>query len=348
MTGVTGKPELMKRMNTTLLYRTLIRLGSATRAEVAGETNLSATTIRNLFEELEAGGEIVAGAGDRAGGGGGGQRYALNSSRNLTLALYCAGGRIDYRITGLTGEVVVDSFTPLEGSDTAEAVLRLIADCRSRWDVRAIGLGVPGIVENGRAYIGSELDTLVPNDLGARVRSAFPFPLVLENDLNATALGYMNRYHREHPSCTPGGFNMAYIHFDRESAGAGVIANGQVVHGAKQFAGELGFLPMGCGQTLNDLLPRVSSREDCLDVVSRVVSIVNCVTNPELVVVGGSLFDAAWLRYALDRLNTQPGLSSPLRPLLLYCPDCREDYLAGLTALTLEELVLRLPLAASS
>ena len=64
MTGVTGKPELMKRMNTTLLYRTLIRLGSATRAEVANETNLSATTIRNLFEELEAGGEIVAGALD--------------------------------------------------------------------------------------------------------------------------------------------------------------------------------------------------------------------------------------------------------------------------------------------
>lgn len=51
MTGVTGKPELMKRMNTTLLYRTLIRLGSATRAEVANETNLSATTIRNLFED---------------------------------------------------------------------------------------------------------------------------------------------------------------------------------------------------------------------------------------------------------------------------------------------------------
>lgn len=66
MTGVTGKPELMKRMNTTLLYRTLIRLGSATRAEVANETNLSATTIRNLFEELEAGGEIVAGALDRS------------------------------------------------------------------------------------------------------------------------------------------------------------------------------------------------------------------------------------------------------------------------------------------
>lgn len=127
---------------------------------------------------------------------------------------------------------------------------------------------------------------------------------------------------------------MAYIHFDRESAGAGVIANGQVVHGAKQFAGELGFLPMGHKQTLNDLLPSVSSREDCLDIVSRVVSIVNCVTNPELVVVGGSLFDAAWLQYALDRLNAQPGLSSPLRPLLVYRGDNREDYLDGLTYLT--------------
>ena len=346
MTGVTGKPELMKRMNTTLLYRTLIRLGSATRAEVANETNLSATTIRNLFEELEAGGEIVAGALDRSSGGRRAQRYALNPARNLTLALYCAGGRIDYRITGLTGDVAADSFAPIEDGDTVEAVLRLIADCRSRWDVRAVGLGVSGIVENGRAYIGSELDTLVPNDLGARVRSAFPFPLVLENDLNATALGYMNRYHREHPSCSPAGFNMAYIHFDRESAGAGVIANGQVVHGAKQFAGELGFLPMGHKQTLNDLLPSVSSREDCLDIVSRVVSIVNCVTNPELVVVGGSLFDAAWLQYALDRLNAQPGLSSPLRPLLVYRGDNREDYLDGLTYLTQQDLVPRLPLAA--
>lgn len=118
MTGVTGKPELMKRMNTTLLYRTLIRLGSATRAEVANETNLSATTIRNLFEELEAGGEIVAGALDRSSGGRRAQRYALNPARNLTLALYCAGERIDYRITGLTGDVAADSFTPIEDGDT--------------------------------------------------------------------------------------------------------------------------------------------------------------------------------------------------------------------------------------
>lgn len=149
MTGVTGKPELMKRMNTTLLYRTLIRLGSATRAEVANETNLSATTIRNLFEELEAGGEIVAGALDRSSGGRRAQRYALNPARNLTLALYCAGERIDYRITGLTGDVAADSFAPIEDGDTVEAVLRLIADCRSRWDVRAVGLGVPASWRTG-------------------------------------------------------------------------------------------------------------------------------------------------------------------------------------------------------
>ena len=75
---ITPPESCLLYTSTTLLYRTLIRLGSATRAEVANETNLSATTIRNLFEELEAGGEIVAGALDRSSGGRRAQRYALN------------------------------------------------------------------------------------------------------------------------------------------------------------------------------------------------------------------------------------------------------------------------------
>lgn len=48
----------------------------------------------------------------------------------------------------------------------------------------------------------------------------------------------------------------------------------------------------------------------------------------------------------LTGLNAQPGLSSPLRPLLVYRGDNREDYLDGLTYLTQQDLVPRLPLAA--
>lgn len=116
------------------------------------------------------------GALDRSSGGRRAQRYALNPARNLTLALYCAGERIDYRITGLTGDVVADSFTSVEDGDTVGAgpppdrgLPFPLGRPRGR-------LGVPASWRTGAAYIGSELDTLVPNDLGARVRSAFPVP----------------------------------------------------------------------------------------------------------------------------------------------------------------------------
>lgn len=350
MSGVTGKPELMKQMNTTLLYRTFMRLRSATRAEVANETGLSATTIRTLFEELLSEGELLPLALDQSSGGRRAQRYILNPLKNLILTLYQEQERerLVYQISNLVGEVVKSGYAPIEASEPGEAVLHLIGDYLGKGDIRAVGLGVPGIVENGRYYTGSELGTLVANDIGERIRRTFPVLLTLENDLNAVALGYRNRYAAAHPTCNPEDFNMAYIHFNRTNAGAGMIVNGQVVHGAKRFAGELGFLPMEGGRTLNERLPHVSSREGYLEIVSQVISIVNCVTNPELIVFGGDLFEEAWFQYALAKLNSQTDLAGPLRPDFLFCPDCREDYLAGLTALTLDELVPLLPLAPST
>ena len=55
----TGTPLNMKRKNLTLLYRALIALKSATRAEIAQWTQISITTVRSLLEELRRKGEVV-------------------------------------------------------------------------------------------------------------------------------------------------------------------------------------------------------------------------------------------------------------------------------------------------
>ena len=84
----------VKRNNLTLLYRALIALKSATRAEIAQWTQIGITAVRSLLEELRRKGEVVELSQDQSTGGRRATRYALNPETNRILALYY----LDYEI----------------------------------------------------------------------------------------------------------------------------------------------------------------------------------------------------------------------------------------------------------
>ena len=65
-------------------------------------------------------------------------------------------------------------------------------------------------------------------------------PVVLENDVNAAAIGFARCYETEFPGEDPAETNMAYLHFDRGCVSAGFVAGGRVIRGCGHFAGELG------------------------------------------------------------------------------------------------------------
>ena len=95
-----GKPELMKQMNMTLLYRALLSLGSATRVELADKTRISLTTVRALLEKLLQRGEVIGTEWEASSGGRRAQRYSLHPQRNWILSFYLAERALPYCVRG--------------------------------------------------------------------------------------------------------------------------------------------------------------------------------------------------------------------------------------------------------
>ena len=60
MDTLTARPRLLKQANLSQIRRVIKRRGTATRAEIAGETQISSTTVRSLLAEMMENGEIAA------------------------------------------------------------------------------------------------------------------------------------------------------------------------------------------------------------------------------------------------------------------------------------------------
>lgn len=344
MHSIPAKPELMKRMNTALLYRALISMQTATRAELAEETRISITTVRALLEELTAKEEIIETQLDQSSGGRRAQRYALNPQKHAILSFYLEESALPYRVCSLTGACLEEGFFMIDKSRTEAAVASFLSQITAKHPVSAVGVGVPGIVESSRYLTNLDSNSWKISDVGKQIQAVCQRPFILENDLNAAALGFCLRYGKQEPAYSMEQMNMVYIHFNKACAGAGIIADGRVVHGARQFAGELGFLPMPGGSTLNSVLTNAPTEDDFWDAVAYVIGTLCCVINPALVVVGGDWFLEKPVDLSALSLHLKKHISDLMLPELVSSCHFREDYLSGLHHLTVETLIPQFPL----
>jgi predicted NBD/HSP70 family sugar kinase len=347
MHNLTGKPEIMKKMNIELIYKALIELHSATRAEITEITKVSATTVRALLEELLASGEIIVSGIDESSGGRRAQRYMLNKNHNLILSLFIEKGTIIYQICDLSANVLTNGAEKTAGNNLSIAAIQFVTRLQKKWDICAIGLGVPGIVEKGHYYVSSGFNIWYINNLGEQLQETFHLPVILENDLNAIALGFAIHYAEKNADCDISSINITYIHLNDDCTGAGIITDGKIVHGAKHFAGEFGFMPMLPDKTLDVILKEAASEKDYADAVARLVAIINCVSNPSLVVIGGTRIQNQSTSLDSVKIAATAYISDLTFPEIIFSKGYKNDYLSGLSYLTIQDIIPKLPFAAA-
>ncbi|HEX3039365.1 MAG TPA: ROK family protein [Caproiciproducens sp.] len=343
MQNITGKPELMKKMNLTLVYRALIEMQSATRAEISERTKISTTTVRTLLEELLQSGEIVELQLDESSGGRRAQRYSLNLKRNLILSFFLDGKNIIYQVSDLIGNVLKSDCHETNGEKLS--VSQFVAKCLKKWKICAVGIGVPGIVENEHYYVSTGFNLWYINNLGEQIQTTYHLPVILENDLNAIAFGFAIHYAKKNRDCDLSTINMAYIHVNKNCSGAGIIVDGKIVHGAKRFAGELGFLPLLPNKDVDTVLEESADKQEITNSIARLISIVNCVTNPSLVVIGGERFQIDHISLEEIKASVQTYISDIMQPEIIFSGNFKNDYLTGLTCLTAQTVIPRLPVS---
>ena len=237
MDTLTARPRLLKQANLSQIRRVIKRRGTATRAEIAGETQISSTTVRSLLAEMMENGEIESIGHDES-----------------------------------SGEILETVRLEFTGSDYEPAICAFLDELMARKDIKSIGIGVPGIVEGGAFWQGTGgSDELCRYDLGDRLAERYHIPVVMENDLNATAIGFGRCYAKEFPCESPEHTNMAYLHLEKTCVSAGFIVGGRIVRGFRNFAGELGLIPMEDGRILDEWLMSALDDKDYTDLMIRII-----------------------------------------------------------------------------
>ncbi|MEG0494623.1 MAG: transcriptional regulator, partial [Clostridia bacterium] len=128
------------------------------------------------------------------------------------------------------------------------------------------------------------------NPIGEVISRRYGVPVILENDLNAIALGFGRCYLKAFPAERCQDLNMAYLHFDTDCLSAGFLSGGRILRGWNNFVGELGLFPFANGKTLDEVLATPLDDTAYSNLVAQLIAAVCCILNPQYVVLGGTSF----------------------------------------------------------
>ncbi len=161
------------------------------------------------------------------------------------VAIDIGGTAIKYALIDAAGKVVAQDSQPTRAREDSGAgivakAIAIVQAYQEHFYVDAVGIDTAGIVAPGEAgeivFAGeASFPGYSGTQLGAAVREATGLPCVVENDVNAAALG-------EYLEGAARGAHSAFMVTVGTGVGGCFIVDGHIWHGASCSAGELGFL----------------------------------------------------------------------------------------------------------
>jgi glucokinase len=166
------------------------------------------------------------------------------SSEPLFIGIDLGGTTVKGALVSATGEILHEIRVDSEQKNSerlfnqiVEAVNSLRSDARAGGQVRAIGIGLPGLVnrKTGRIEVMTNLPGLSEIDVIAELSRETGLAVALDNDANAAA------YAELQAGAARGRKDVFFVTLGT-GIGAGLVINGHIYRGAMGFAGEFGHM----------------------------------------------------------------------------------------------------------
>jgi predicted NBD/HSP70 family sugar kinase len=251
-----GAPPLLRQINSANVLTALRGAGPLSLSDLAARTGLSRPTVGQVVDQLQTGGLVAYIEPGHDGTVRSGRPARLVRFRSE--AAYVVGidiGRHQALVTvaDLAGTIVAQHREmTASASSSADLLTALRKAARQalaragirRAEVASVAAGTPGVVDWPRGAV--VLAPQLPGwkiELARELRRSFRCPVQVENDANLAALA--ERRHgvaRDAPT-------VVYILWG-ERVGAGVLIGDQLHRGAANAAGEIGFLALDEGTTV--------------------------------------------------------------------------------------------------
>lgn len=337
MDMINAKPGHLKYANLSLIRKVIQAKGTATRAEIVRETGISPTTVRSLLTEMLQSGELESIGFDESSGGRKAQRYGIRTDRYHGVALCMMDDQIHSLIIDSCGEIQEVIQLEITNGDFEEAIFSHLDALIADQEMKSIGLGVPGVVEGGsywKKYKGRE--ELVKINLGEKVAERYGLPVIMENDLNATMIGFGRCYAREFFDENLENVNMAYIYFDAGCVSASFLADGKIVRGSNRYAGEIGMIPTENDKLLDERLSEPMDDIQYIHLITGMLGWICCILNPQYIALAGPDLRSGCIGPIGDMVSAM--LPKHVAAEILYSEDIWHDYHDGMAYLTSKKM----------
>ncbi|QHW33830.1 ROK family protein [Paenibacillus rhizovicinus] len=331
-------PKMMSGMIQQLIRSTLYYHAESTKAELAQRTGISFPTISKALDELNAAGEVLLTGLGTSNGGRRPSKYKLNPDYMAGLAVYLEKEVSVYSLLNYEGDVILRETHPPVLAAGPELLSEQIGTFLARYPaLRVLTLGIPAAVNNGHAFHIPGYERFKDFNFKAYYEERFPLSVQVENDMNATVIGYYDHLGNDDS------LSLVYLYLGKNGPGAGIIVNGQVVRGRTFFSGEVSYMPLSGTRNFVQLIQDASAetngdegRSKLMEAISRLVVSLTATINPHQVVFCSSELtdlDLAHVRTASASLVPQENLPD------LVVRNWEEDYVHGLHQLTIRKML---------
>ncbi|RNA68511.1 ROK family transcriptional regulator [Alteribacter keqinensis] len=241
--SMTGSFQLMKSLNRSLILNMIRVYGPISRAEIAKKASLTPPTVTNIVNELLKDELVLEGKMGVSKGGRKPILLTINIESHFIFGVDVGAQEVRIALTNLNADVICLKRSKMSKGFTKEELLAMIKqNIQEVLDkepvpenkILGIGIGMHGIVDHEKG-----IAVYAPNfglsdiRLKEELEKTFPFPVKVENDARALALGELWFGHGQEKQ------NLVCVNVG-VGIGAGIILNGRLYHGEHGIAGEIG------------------------------------------------------------------------------------------------------------
>src|SRR5947209_8690162 len=251
-----GTPSLLRAINERTLLEYLRGHQPTSRAQLARATGLSKPTVSQALANLENAGIVrVVGQSIASKGGRIAILYEPNPDAGYVVGVDVGRGWVRAAVANLACQIIARNNIINDAQNASELVAlisrlarNVVAEAGLSWSqvVHAV-IGTPGVFDeqSKRVLFASNLPDWGRHGLVTELQAAFGLSLSVENDANLAALGERSFGWGSSAS------TFVYITIGT-GVGMGIVINGALYRGARGAAGEIGFLPFGLDEVLEE------------------------------------------------------------------------------------------------
>ncbi|MEG0913721.1 MAG: ROK family protein [Oscillospiraceae bacterium] len=323
----------LRQNNLQLIRDCLLEADTATKQDISSETGLSLATCTVLLNELIENKEVTELAHDLPNGGRPARRVRLNAEFKHLLMLYLekaeCGQKINWRTVNLKntitscGELCFDN---IDISEVEKAVADIICE---DGQIKAIGIGIPGIVLDGRIAL-CDIKSLIGVNVIDRLERKFKMRVIIGNDMNFIAYGSFKK--RRFP---PNISVTCIVWSKNDFAGSGSVVNGKILEGFSNFAGEISYLPYH--MTREEQLKKLNNPDEFIGVAVQGIVGIAAILNPKLVIITGDVAACHTKSEYIEECKKY--LPTEHIPQLEIVEEPREEYFNGLYNAAMEKII---------